>query len=98
MIEKRVVRDLHFMEENALARAVQANGHRVAYEVNFVVARGKLDAEFRGHDARSTVRWVAGDPDFHGRYAAGLRITRSSSANAIYWPLEPPCAASSPSL
>ncbi len=65
MIEQRIGGDFNFVEKYPLARPGQADGHRVADEMDFVAARGELDAEFGGDDAGTAVRWVASDSDFH---------------------------------
>ena len=66
MIKQRVRRDLNLVEKDPIARAGQADGHGIADEMNLMAASGEFDAQFGGHDARTAIGRVAGDPDFHG--------------------------------
>src|SRR5215472_7081290 len=72
--------------------------------MNVVPARGKLDAELRGHDAGAAVRGVAGDADAHSWLwgsAGCLRtgaIQQFSMATAYSWQTESAGPASARSL
>ncbi len=65
MVEKRVGNDFHFVEVDAVAVAVHADGRGVADEMDVVAARGEFHAEFCGHDAGAAVGRVTGDDDAH---------------------------------
>ena len=45
MVEEGIGGHLDFMEVDVVARVVQANRHGVADEMDFMAARGQLDAE-----------------------------------------------------
>src|SRR6266545_4670661 len=45
---------------------VEADGVRVADEVDLVPAIRQLQAQLGGHDAATAIRWIAGDSDLHG--------------------------------
>jgi hypothetical protein len=72
VIEKRIRRDFHFMKENIFGSLVQADGHGVTDEVDFVASGREFDAEFCGHHARAAVGWVTGNADFHAGLVHGL--------------------------
>ncbi len=65
MVKERVRDDLDFVEVDALAVGIQANGRGVANEMDIVAAGGKLDAKLGGDDAGAAVGGVAGDADAH---------------------------------
>ena len=67
VVEKWIRGDFHFVEEDVLARGVQADGHGVADEVDFVAARGELDAQLGSYDSRAAISRIASDSDFHLR-------------------------------
>jgi hypothetical protein len=71
MVEKRVRGDLDLMKKDPLAGSAQADRHGVTDEVDFVAARGKLDAKLGSDHTGTAVCWIAGDSDFHdGRLCA----------------------------
>ena len=76
VIEQRIRGDFDFVEKYSLARAGQPDRHRVADEMHFVPARGQLDAQLGGDHARSAIRWIAGDSDFHVDCRTGARRAR----------------------
>ena len=80
MIEQRVRRDLDLMKINPLVMLGQPNRHGVADEVHLMPARRQLDTEFGSHHARTAVRGIAGDSDFHG--PSWLRDCTSRHARA----------------
>ena len=65
VLEERVVRHLHLVEEHPLAKAGEAEGGRIGEEVDLVAARGEPEPEFGGHRSRPAVRRIARNPDLH---------------------------------
>ena len=78
MLEQRVVVDIDLVEVDVGFAAVQAERRRRGDEVDFVAARGKLDAELGGDDAAAAVGGVAGDADL----AFGSHPMRSGRKNS----------------
>ena len=67
MIEKRIAGDFDLVKMDVRVVGIHTDGRSVADEMDVVAPRGKLLAEFGGHDAGAAVRGIAGDSDFHER-------------------------------
>src|SRR5580692_10593961 len=66
---------------------VETNRIGVGDEMDFVTARGKLQAEFGGDDAAASVGGVTGDADLHERRVAFRVAVQSEVVMKIKWPL-----------
>ena len=54
-LEERVTGDGNLVIEDAVVAPAQPEGLRIGDEVHLVAQRGKLDAQLRGHHARTAV-------------------------------------------
>ena len=80
MIEQRVSRHLHLMKIDPFVMLGQPDRHGIADEVHLMPPCRQLDTEFGSHHARTAVRGIAGDSDFHG--PSWLRDCTSRHARA----------------
>src|SRR6266852_7752583 len=68
VIEQRITRHFHFVIMNVRLRASEPDGLRIGYEMDLMPPQTQLEAKFGGYDSASTVRGIAGNPDFHSAF------------------------------
>jgi hypothetical protein len=67
MVKERVAGDFDFVEMDIGIAVLQADGLRVADEMDVVAARGEFHAKLGGDDAGTAIGGVARDADAHVR-------------------------------
>jgi len=73
MVEQRIRGHLDFVELNVALIEVHPDRRRIADEVDFVPACGKLHSQLRGDHSGTAVRRITRDADFHRTAFLSLR-------------------------
>ena len=81
ILEQRIGHHLHVVEGDVLVVFLQAEGDRIAHEMDHVPLPGQRLSQFGGDGAASSVGGIAGDADVHfapAKWARGSSIERYS--------------------
>ena len=83
-LEERVTGDRNLVVGDAVIAPAQPEGLRIGDEVHLVAQRGQLDAQLRGHHARTAVGGITGNADAHiFLVACGFRLLQIDAADGL---------------